>query len=151
MNGKSAKEPKRLFEPTTDGQINLIHAVIAEKPNLSYEKVYSMIADLIAIPSIRDLGKNEASFIIDKIMGLTKWLRPPPARTAEQIEYDSSNLPSDKQIYAIRMFVKELGWDKDHFHNWLKKWVQKGSIRELDRETAHKAYIGLTEILKRRN
>lgn len=146
-----AKEPKRFFEPITDGQINLIHAVIAEKPNLSYEKVYSMIADLIAIPSIRDLGKNEASFIIDKIMGPTKWLRPPPARTAEQIEYDSSNLPSDKQIYAIRMFVKELGWDKDHFHNWLKKWVKKESIRELDRETAHKAYIGLLEILKKRN
>jgi hypothetical protein len=124
-----AKEPKRLFEPITDGQINLIHTVIAEKPNLSHEKVYSMIADLIVIPSIRALGKNEASFIIDKIMGPTKWLRPPRAKTADQIKGDSSNLSFYKQIYAIRMFVKELGWDTDHFYAWLKKYVKKESIR----------------------
>lgn len=72
MNGKPAKEPKRLFEHITDGQINLIHAVIAERPNLSYEKVYSMISDLIGIASIRALSKGEASFIVDKMKGPIK-------------------------------------------------------------------------------
>jgi hypothetical protein len=146
-----AKEPKRFFEPITDGQINLIHAVIAERPNLSYEKVYSMISDLIGIPSIRALSKGEASFIVDKMKGPTKWLAPYRARTAGRIEGNTSKLPSYKQIYAICMFVKDLGWDTDHFYTWLKKYVKKEDIRELDRETAHRAYIGLMEILKKRN
>ena len=141
---------KRLFEPITNPQIEMIFARTNEI-SLPEEDLYSMITTLIGLPSVRALGKNEASYIIDRLMGPTKWLAPPPARTAEQIDYDSSNLPSYKQIFAIRMFVKDLGWDVDHFYNWLKKYVKKESIRELDRESAHKAYIGLLEVLKRRN
>lgn len=141
---------KRLFEPITNPQIEMIFAR-ADEISLPEEHLYSMVSELIGMPSIKALGKNEASYIIDRLMGPTKWLTPPPARTAKQIDYDSSNLPSYKQIYAIRMFVKDLGWDKDHFYNWLKKYVKKESIRELDRKTAHKAYIGLLEILKKRN
>ena len=124
---------------------------VADEISPSEEHLYSMVAKLIGIPSVRALGKNEASHIIDRLMGHTKWPTPPPARTAEQIDYDSSNLPSYKQIYAIRMFVKDLGWDMDHFYNWLKKYFKKESIRELDRQTSRKVYIGLLETLKKRN
>jgi len=141
---------KRLFEPITNPQIEMIFARTNEI-SLPEENLYSMVSELIGIPSIRALGKNEASYIIDRLMGHTKWPTPPPARTAEQIDYDSSNLPSYKQIYAIRMFVKDLGWDMVHFYNWLKKYVKKENIRNLDRKAAHKTYIGLLEILKKRN
>jgi len=109
-----------------------------------------MVEDLIGIPSLRALGKNEAVYIINKLMDPTKWPGPPPAKTAAEIEGVSSNLPSYSQIYAIRMTVKELGWEKEHFYNWLKKWVKRESIRDLDRETAHKAYIGLIKLKTRR-
>ena len=142
------KKPKRLFEPITDPQIEMIFAV-ADGIFLPEERLYSMVSELIGIPSIRALGKNEASHIIDRLMGHTKWLTP--ARTAEQIDYDSSSLPSYGQIYAIRMFVKDLEWDMNHFYNWLKKYFKKESIRELDRQTSHKVYIGLLETLKKRN
>ena len=103
----------KVFEPITNDQIKKIHAR-AREIKLPDEKLYSMIEELIPIPSITALSKQEAVNIIEKLEGPTKWLTPPPARTAEQTEDDTSSLPSLGQIRGIRMIVKTLGWDKGH-------------------------------------
>jgi len=131
---------KKLFEPITDGQIKKIHTR-SKEIKLSDERLYSMVEKLIGIASITALSKQAATHIIEREMGPTKWLKPPSARTEDEIPYDASNLPYLSHIIGIRLMAKEFGWDKDHLKNWLRKYMKVGSIRELDRKRARDAFV----------
>ena len=137
---------KKVFEKITESQIWKIESLVNQSQKFDTEKLYSMINDLTGISSIHSLSKQEASFVIDKLLGIDHWPRPLPPRTAEAIKKDAGNLPSYGHIFGIRELVRTLEWDREHFTAWLKKYIKAGNLDELTRETARKAYIGLTKI-----
>lgn len=139
---------KRLYEPITADQIKKIHAT-AKEYGIPYERVYSMIEKLISIPSMSSLSQQEAVHIIEKLLGDEKWRRPPRARTEKDIPGAGANRPTMDQIHAIRNTVKALGWDRDHFKAWLKKYRHVASLREHDRDQARGTYVALKAIQKR--
>ena len=135
---------KRLYEPVTTDQIKKIHAS-AREHGVPHETLYSMIEDLISIPSMTALSRQEAVHIIEKLIGDEEWRRPPHARTEEELPGDGENLPTMKQIWAIRMTIKALGWDRKHIKAWLKKY-RHASIRDQNREQAGDTYVALKAI-----
>ena len=142
------KEPIRLFEPITREQNRSIHA-FARRSALSDRYLYTMVEDLIGIPSISALSRQEASCLIHRMETGRKdcFLRP---RQEDQIPHDASRLPNYRHIVAIRLIARDLGWSKDHLKNWLKKYVKAASVADLDRQGARKAFLGLMQIRKKR-
>ncbi|MGD9825002.1 hypothetical protein [Desulfobacter sp.] len=142
----STGNKKFVFEAITENQAWKIMASCNQPQEFDTEKLYSMIHDLTGIPSLHSLSKQEASFIIDRLQGCTKWNRPLGPRTIGQIKGDARDLPALGHILFIRESVQALGWDKAHFKAWLEKYIKAGNLNELTRETARKAYIGLMKI-----
>jgi hypothetical protein len=142
------KRPTRLFEPITREQNRAIHA-FARRAALSDRCLYSMVEDLIGIPSISALSRQEASCLIQRMETGRRdcFLRPRPEG---RIPGDASHLPNYRHIVAVRLIARDLGWSKDHLKNWLKKYVKAPSIGELDRKGARKAFLGLMQIRKQR-
>lgn len=142
------KEPIRLFEPITREQNRAIHA-FARRSALSDRYLYTVVEDLIGIPSISALSRQEASCLIQRMETGQRdcFLRP---RQEGQIPHDASRLPNYRHIVAIRLIARDLGWSKDHLKNWLKKYVKAASVADLDRQGARKAFLGLMQIRKQR-
>jgi hypothetical protein len=142
------KESRRVFEPITSEQNRLIH-VFVRKHALSDRQLYSMVEELIGIPSISALSRQEASCIIHRMKTGRRecFLRPRPE---DHMQQDASRFPNYRHIIAIRRMARDLGWSKDHLKNWLKKYVKAASIAELDRQGAWKAFLGLMQICKHR-
>jgi hypothetical protein len=142
------KASTRLFEPITRDQNRLIHAM-ARGSALSDRRLYSMVADLIGIPSISALSRQEASCLIHRMeTGQTDCFFR--LRQEDRMPVDASRFPNYRHIVAIRLIVRDLGWSKEHLKNWLKKYVKAASIAELDRQGARKAFLGLMLIQKHR-
>lgn len=140
------KAPLRLFEPITREQNRLIHAK-AQGSALSDRQLYSMVAELIGIPSITALSRQEASCLIHRMeRGRTDCFFHP--RYEDQMPGDSARFPNYRHIVAIRLIARKLGWSREHLKNWLKKYVKVPSIAELDRQSARKAFLGLMQIQK---
>ena len=135
----------KIYEPITDEQIKKIHATVKER-GASYEKLYAMIEDLILIPSISSLSKQEASFIIDKLLGAEEYQRPAKCKTEDEIPGKGTDLPTMKQIWGIRKMVKQLGWDRVHFKAWREKYRHL-TIREHNRKQASDFFLALKKIL----
>ena len=143
--GASINRPTRRFEPITQQQNRKLHAIV--KQNILTEaRLYEMVGELIGISSISALSKQEASFIIRRAEGKRVWPHARPPRSANPPSMDSSTLPNLSYIRGIRSIAMELGWDKEHLKNWLKKYMKTRSIRHLDSESARKAFIGLRKI-----
>ena len=142
------KEPTRVFEPITPEQNRRIH-VFARKSALSDRRLYAMVEDLIGIPSISALSRQEASCLIRRMETGKKvcFWRP---RLEDPTLRDASLFPNYRHIVAIRLTARDLGWSRSHLKNWLKKYVKVGSIAELDRQGARKAFLGLLQIRKHR-
>ena len=144
MEGR-IKKPAKRFEPITNQQNRKLHAIINQ--NIFTEKrLYELIEELIGLPSISALSKPEASFIIKRIEGSRRWPYSKSPQITRQLLVNSSNLPNLSYIRGIRFIAKELDWDKDHLKNWLMKYMKKKNIRNLDAESARKAFIGLRKI-----
>ena len=139
------KKPVKRFEPITEQQNRKLHAIIYQR-RLSEKHLYEMVEKLIGIPSISSLSKQEASFIIRRLEGTDKRYAGKPFQLNHPLPAHSSQLPSLAHIRGIRTIAKELGWDKTHLNNWLKKYMKKARIRDLDPESARKAFIGLRKI-----
>lgn len=137
---------KLVFESITEKQAWKIMSICNQSQVFDTEQLYSMINVLTGIPSIGSLSKQEASFIIDRIHGVTKWDRPLPPKPRDKIKGGARELPAWNDIIFIRESVRALGWDKAHFKAWLEKYIKAGNLNELTRETARKAYIGLMKI-----
>jgi ribosome-binding protein aMBF1 (putative translation factor) len=142
------KAPLRLFEPITREQNRLIHAM-ARGSALPDRQLYSMVEELIGIPSITALSRQEASCLIQRMeRGQTNCFLHP--RYEDQMPGDASRFPNYRHIVAIRLIARKLGWSREHLKNWLKKYVKVASIAELDRQSARKAFLGLMQIQKNR-
>ncbi|EFK06798.1 conserved hypothetical protein [delta proteobacterium NaphS2] len=135
----------KIYEPITDEQIKKIHATVREK-QIPYEKLYAMIEDLILIPSISSLSRQEACFIIEKLLGDETFQRPPRCRSEDEIPGKGTDFPTMKQIWGIRKMVKELGWDRGHFKAWREKYRHL-TIREHNRKQASDLFLVLKKIL----
>ncbi len=142
----NTENKKFVFESITEKQAWKIMAICNQSQEFDTAKLYSMIHDLTGIPSVNSLSKQEASFIIDRLQGCTKWRRPKRSRTVDRIKGNARNLPALGHILFIRESVRALGWDKAHFKAWLEKYIKARNLNELTRETARKAYIGLMKI-----
>jgi hypothetical protein len=142
------KRPLHLFESITKKQNRRIHAFL-RRSALSERHLYSMVEDLIGIPSITALSQQEASCLIRRMETGQRncFLRP---RAEGQTLQDASRLPNYRHIVAIRLIARDLGWSMDHLRNWLKKYAKAASIAELDREGARKAFLGLMQVRKQR-
>jgi hypothetical protein len=142
------KGQTRVFEPITGEQNRLIHLIV-RKYALSDRQLYSMVEELIGIPSLSALSRQEASCLIHRMETGRRdcFLRP---RREDQVAQDVSRLPNYRHIMAIRLTARDLGWSKDHLKNWLKKYVKSASIAELDRQGARNAFLGLLQIRKHR-
>ncbi len=135
-----------MFEPITRQQNRLIHA-FARRSAVSDEQLYSMVEEQIGIPSISALSRQEAACLIRRMKTGERqcFLRPRPEN---RIARDAARFPNYRHIVAIRLIARDLGWNKDHLKNWLKKYVKVASIAELDRQSAWKAFIGLRQVRK---
>lgn len=143
------KAPRRLFEPITKDQNRLIH-VLARGSELSDQELYAMVEELIGIPSITALSRQEASCLIRRMEGgRTECFLIP--RRENQMTGDASRFPNYRHIVAIRLIARRLGWSREHMKNWLKKYVKASSIAELDRQSARKAFLGLMQVQKHRD
>jgi hypothetical protein len=142
------KTPTRLFEPITPEQNRLIHA-LARAAALSDRQLYSMVEDLIGIASISALSRQEASCLIRRMETSQTdcFFR---LRQEDQVPVDASRYPNYRHIVAIRHIARDLGWDREHLKNWIKKYVKVASIAQLDRQSARKAFIGLMLIQRHR-
>lgn len=150
MGGKKRKP--RLYEPITERQIWKIESLVAERPELaSDELLMKIVTDLIGIPDVTALSKQEASHVIERLLGDTTWDAPPPPRTADEIGIDGDKLPSYGHIYFIRKTAGKIGWDRERFKDWLHERTGRRSIRDIDREQARKLYVIMMDILKQRN
>ena len=145
---QSKQTGKRIFEPITDDQITKIHARTAEI-GLTEKGLYAMVEEISGFASITAMSKQEAEHLIERLHGPTRWTKPKPPWTEDQIWGDASDLPYWRHVNAIRTIAKKLGWDKDHLKAWLRKCFKVKSIRELDRKTAHGTYVGITNIIDR--
>jgi hypothetical protein len=142
------KAPLPLFEPITREQNRLIHA-LARGSALSDRQLYSMVEELIGIPSLTALSRQEASCLIHRIVGdQTSCLLNP--RRENQMPGAASRFPNYRHIVAIRLIARRLGWNREHLKNWLKKYVKVSSIAEMDRQSARRAFLGLMQVQKRR-
>ncbi|CAN2042582.1 conserved hypothetical protein [Candidatus Magnetomoraceae bacterium gMMP-15] len=139
------KQIKRVFESITSKEIKKIH-VQTRQIGLSKEDLYETIENLIGIPSITALSKWEAAHLIARMDGETRWARPRRPRTENQIPGNAKELPYLGHIKGIRAIIKNLEWDKEHFKNWLKKYMGVKSIRELNRKRARDTFIALKKI-----
>lgn len=142
------KEPKKIFEPITVNQTGEIYRMTKELPPETLEK---MLIDLISIPDVNALSKQEASHIIERLHGPPKWPTPKPPRTEDKIKRDTSDMPFYGHIFFIRESVKALGWGLHRFQDWLFKYTGQTSIRNLNRKKTLKVYVMLVELRKQRN
>ncbi|MCU0585576.1 MAG: DUF1018 domain-containing protein [Desulfobacterales bacterium] len=142
------KAPLQLFEAITREQNQLIH-VLARDSALSDLQLYSMVEELIGIPSLTALSRQEATCLIHRMEGGRRrcFLTP---RRENQMTGDASRFPNYRHIVAIRLIARRLGWSREHLKNWLKKYVKASSIAELDRQSARKAFLGLMQVQKHR-
>lgn len=140
---------KMVFESITEKQAWKIMEICNQSQEFDPKKLDDMIYDLTGIPSLHSLSKQEASWLIDLIQGCTKWDRPMGPRTIDRIKGDANDLPALGHILFIRESVRALGWDKDHFKAWLRKYIKAGDLNELTRESAQKAYVALFKIRKK--
>ena len=142
------KAPLRLFEPISREQNRLIH-VLARGSALSDRQLYSMVEELIGIPSITALSRQEASCLIRRMeSGRTNCFFKP--RYEDEMPGDASRYPNYRHVVAIRLIARRLGWSREHLKNWLKKYVKVASIAELNRQSARKAFLGLMQVQKQR-
>lgn len=140
---------KKIFEPVTPGQIEKIHARAAQI-GLSEALLYAKVSSLIGIGSITSLSKQEASFIIDGLEGDKRWNHPPPPRAEDQIQGAGAELPLLSHVMGIRLIAAELGWDKEHFKNWLGKYMKVSGINALDRKRAKDVFLAMKNIQEHR-
>ncbi|SHH30008.1 hypothetical protein SAMN02745124_00006 [Desulfofustis glycolicus DSM 9705] len=142
------KRPIKLFESITNEQIKKLHS--APFPG-GEAGVYALVSELIGIASITALSKQEAIFLIDRLQGKTERRFPARPRFSNEIEGDTSSLPSFYHVRDIRLLFKDLGWDKQRIKNWLRKYRKVKDIRSLDREQARATYHILTRMVEGRN
>jgi hypothetical protein len=138
------KKAYAIFEAITDEQNRMIHA-IARAKKVSHDQLYDRVRKLIGIPSISALSKQEAAFIISRMQGGFPGKIQPP-KSVDQMKDDAGRYPNVKHIVGIRLIARDLGWDKEHLKNWLQKYLKVHCMRELDRESATKAFIGMKKI-----
>jgi hypothetical protein len=140
------RKPIKAFEPITPDQIKKVHSV-TRATSLSDTDLYQMITDLTNVPSITALSKQEAIFLIDRLQGNEKRHYPSGPLFENEISGDTSALPSFYHIRDIRLMMQELGWDKQHMKNWLRKYRKVRDIRSMDRKQARGTYFVLRGML----
>ena len=139
----------KLFEPVTEVQIKKIHA-LARKNSIPNADMYQTVADLIGVPSITALSKQEAIFLIEKMQGQSKRRYPVGPVFEDEISGDTSELPSFYHIRDIRLMVQALGWDKQQLKSWLVKYRKIKNIRSMDRTQARATYSVLKGMVTRK-
>lgn len=142
------KKQIQLFEPISESQESMVYY---SARNLPKEILDKMVADLIGIPDVSALSKQEASFIIDRLLGATEPNRPRWPKTADQLKGDTSELAYYRQIYFIRKTIQDLGWSLERFKDWLHKYTGQTSIRNLNREQVRKLHFLAMDLVKQRN
>ncbi|QTA88832.1 hypothetical protein [Desulfonema magnum] len=135
------KKVRYLFEPVTAPQMRYIWGLAKGRT----EQLYEMCVRLTGFPSVSFLSMQEASYVIETLKGPTRWLKPPPPKTAEQIGGDTTAMPSYGQMVGIRKLALETGWDKEHLKSHIERQY-KTAFRSLDREQARGVYAGLVNI-----
>ena len=142
------KKPKLLFEPISESQESMVYY---SAKNLPKKILDTMVTDLIGIPDVTALSKQEASFIIDRLLGATEPDRPRWPKTADQLKGNSSELAYYRQVYFIRKTIQDLEWSLERFKDWLFKNTGQTSIRNLNREQVRKLHFMAMDLIKQRN
>lgn len=144
------KKQIRYYEGVTNKQISLMFKLADEK------KLYGMVEKVTGIPFVTALGKNQSSFIIDRLLDKkTIPLRPYPPRPEHRIRkagIDPANLPTASQISGITNTIKELmQWrnvSKEQIQAYIQKYGKVKSIRDLSRTQARNLHVALLKIQK---
>jgi len=134
------KKDPQIFERITDKQENFIRVLCNESMYFDQAEFDTQLISLNGFPSLDGLSKQEASLIIDRLMG-KKGPEDTPyyPRKESAIGKDAVRMPTAAQIYSIRESVKSLGWSEFHFKTWLKERIGANHIKTLDRISAQKA------------
>nr|WP_320010587.1 hypothetical protein [uncultured Desulfobulbus sp.] len=141
------KRPIKVFEPIPKQLIKSIHFQ-GKQHGFSAEYVYHMIKELIGIPSMTALSRQEALFLIGAItrQGVRAIPLPPPF---ENEVAGGADLASFYHVRDIRLMFADLGWDKAQIKGWLKKLAKVEDVRSLNRKQAQKVYFALGKIVDR--
>ena len=145
---KRAKQKKRAryYEPVTNAQIRKIHATRRGRC-LADDLVYDVVQDVIGIPSISALSKREAMHVIEYLVNpgsVPDWRGVPWTGKPKNDEGDL--LPYYGHVDGIRAIVQALGWSKDGFKGWLKKYRHVSGIRNMNREQMQKTFVALRKL-----
>ncbi len=141
------KKDPQIFERITDKQEAFIHFLCNESMDFDRSDFDSKLIYLTGFPSVENLSKQEASFIIDMLKGETEPDDTPRYPKKEStLREDARFLPTAYQIKGIRESVKSLGWDEAYFNTWLKKRTGESHIKTLDRNTAQNALGALMKL-----
>ena len=144
------KEP-RIFESITDKQAGFIYQLIDESLEYSKAEFDAELISLTGLPSIENLSKQEASFLIEKLLGKAgPGDTPFPPRKESALGEGAREMPTAPQISSIRESIKSLGWNEVQFKDWLKQRTGKKNIKDLDRGTAQQALGKLLGLRKQR-
>ena len=138
------KRPIKVFEPIPKSLIKSLHFQ-GKQNGFGEEDVYRLVTELIGIPSITALSKQEAIFLIAKMTGQTARAGPQPPPYENEI-LGGDALASFYHVRDLRLMFSALGWGKDRIRGWLKKFMKVGDFRELDRTLARKAFYALGQI-----
>lgn len=143
----SKKKDPRIFESITDKQKNFIHVLCNESIDFDQDEFDSQLILLNGFPSLDGLSKQEASLIIDRLLGKKKAEDTPYYPKKESaLGEDARLMPTANQIKGMRESIKSLGWGEESFKTWLKKRTGSGSIGALDRKTAQNALGALMKL-----
>lgn len=143
------KNEPRVFEPITERQMLKIH-LEAQISGLSTSQVKAMIREAACLELATALSKQEADYIIRRIMGArckVGLMKPHAPKKPSWIACDTTNLPRLHPMREIREFVFFLGWQPWELEAYLKKHHKITALRDLDRAGANKMAYHLQQML----
>jgi len=143
------KDDTFVFEPVTDRQLQKIW-VEASISGMTESEINAMIREVACLELATALSKQEADYIIKRIMGSRSklgLLKPWKPRKASRIDYDTTALPRLYPMREIREFVVYLGWKPWELEAYLRKRHGASSLRDLDRAGANRMAWHLQQML----
>jgi len=113
-------------------KLAVVH-IVKKELNLSDEEYRHILRDATGVETAKDLDDRKFRKLMNVFMRSKLYRR-------------HSNGITLRQKYFIRNLYEELGWDEEHFENFLKKYRHKGRLDEMTKKEASKVIVSLKSI-----
>jgi phage gp16-like protein len=113
-------------------KLALIH-IVKKELNLSDQEYRDILRNATGVETAKDLDEKKFRKLMNVFMRSKHYRNHP-------------NGVSLRQKYFIRSLYRELGWDEEHFNNFLKKYHHKKQLEQLSKSEASKLIASLKRV-----